>query len=298
MYSGFLPTLLRALYLSNGRDKVFMLGGNNVAGCLGHIGAMLELAGQIEAKEVPDVDFLYLPIGLSTLTKGSACTLTGLIIGYALARHLKLDAFKSLKIVGVPVSPEFAKLHANFNYFTSTFWNFFPLSPTFGIKHVCSFLASHGVANVSTTALEFLKTNVEFVTDPEIIGKYGSHSPSSLSAASLDTQISISGNGVDWIQDLRPWLCGHFAAKPFAVLLERLDSLPEKVHLFWQTKSAVQPLSTDNDEFEGLKQLVQDNEAFIGEWSKGKAYSKLRAGKVDVVKGKRDDYVKVMSVVE
>ena len=55
--------ITRALYLSDGVDKVFPAGGNNIAGVLGQIGGALELAEQISAGLVEDVSRIYLPIG-------------------------------------------------------------------------------------------------------------------------------------------------------------------------------------------------------------------------------------------
>ena len=60
-------------------EKVFPLGGNNISGVLGQIGAALELAEQIEQQLMPDPARIYLPVG-------SGCTLTGLCIGTAIAR--------------------------------------------------------------------------------------------------------------------------------------------------------------------------------------------------------------------
>ncbi|CAK5135745.1 unnamed protein product, partial [Aphanomyces euteiches] len=47
---------LRALFFN--ADKIFVMGGNNMLGVLGQIGGILELAEQIEAGELPDVDRL------------------------------------------------------------------------------------------------------------------------------------------------------------------------------------------------------------------------------------------------
>merc|ERR1712187_94778 len=56
------------------------------------------------------------------------------------------------------------------------------------------------------------------------------------------------------------WLCGHFTAKSFALLLSLLGedrSLPRKRFLFWQTKSSVQPLGSIDEwsEFEKHRRL-------------------------------------------
>ena len=130
------------------------------------------------------------------------------------------------------------------------------------------------------------------------------------------------------------WLCGHFAAKAYAVMLrdlktdQELDHPKEKVRLFWQTKSAIQPClmkkknktsgklatgqtevtceqaldyeeniqtcacietslkeSSGRDEWKVFQDEAPEQ---VKEWAKqGKAYSKLRVGKVDP--DERDD---------
>ena len=82
-------SVLRLMLVGIFSDDCFVLppGGNNPAGVLGQVGGLLELAEQIQRQEVPDPDGIFLPIG-------SSCTITGLIIGVALCRHLDLPVFK------------------------------------------------------------------------------------------------------------------------------------------------------------------------------------------------------------
>lgn len=83
----------------------------------------------------------------------------------------------------------------------------------------------------------------------DVVGTYGSHSKKSLPAAqSYDNRerTTLTGDphqGFD-AATAPLWLCGHFAAKPFAVMLERLDGGEHagKDVLFWQTKSQTQPV--------------------------------------------------------
>ena len=88
---------------------------------------------------------------------------------------------------------------------------------------------------------------LDIITDPSFVGTYGSHSKKSLPAAqSYDSSQKMSGathNGFD-AQGTPLWLCGHFAAKPYAVMLERLNGGEHtgKNVLFWQTKSQIQPV--------------------------------------------------------
>jgi hypothetical protein len=124
-----LLAIVSALFAGK-RAKLFSPGGNNICGVLGQIGALLELAEQIENGEMPDPTAIYLPYG-------SGCTTTGLTIGVALARHLGMDAFKSpdFKIVGVIVHHAFAAGQAKLGFLH---WHSAPLSVAFGIDKVCS----------------------------------------------------------------------------------------------------------------------------------------------------------------
>lgn len=69
-----------------GHSFVLPLGGNSPSGVLGQASGALELAEQIEAGDAPDCDGIYVAVG-------SSCTISGLIIGIALARKLGLKAF-------------------------------------------------------------------------------------------------------------------------------------------------------------------------------------------------------------
>ena len=70
----------------SGHNFVLPLGGNSPSGVLGQVSGALELAEQIEAGDAPDPDGIYLAVG-------SSCTISGLIIGIALARKVGLNAF-------------------------------------------------------------------------------------------------------------------------------------------------------------------------------------------------------------
>jgi len=77
--------------LTSAVDKVLPPGGMNVAGVLGHVGAVLELADQIFQKHMmPAPNCIFLPMG-------SGCTTTGLVTGIAMARVLGLG-FSSLQV--------------------------------------------------------------------------------------------------------------------------------------------------------------------------------------------------------
>ena len=81
-----LPAILRATW--RGHGTLLTMGGNSPSGCMGQVSAMLELAEQIHEGKATDPDRVYVAIG-------SSCTVSGLIIGVALARHLGLNAFTS-----------------------------------------------------------------------------------------------------------------------------------------------------------------------------------------------------------
>jgi len=89
-----------------GGSFVLPLGGNNPVGVLGQVSGALELAEQIEDGEVPDVEGIYVAVG-------SSCTVSGLIVGVALSRHLGLAAFSSpsFAIRLVPIHDVFSLLN-------------------------------------------------------------------------------------------------------------------------------------------------------------------------------------------
>ncbi|KAI9353608.1 hypothetical protein BDR26DRAFT_7827 [Obelidium mucronatum] len=261
-FDGF-GKILHALFLSGGRDKVVNMGGNSVPGVLGQINGALELADQIASGETPDIDAIYLPVG-------SSCTLTGLILGICLARHLNIQAFKNprFKIVAVPIHHTFAGLHRSYGLFQAS-W--IPTLPIYGFKHVTRFLNENGfidsgVFDLESAAAAFLKENVEFVADEDLVGQYGVHSVKSLRAATYDIKMKVV-DGTDFKNERRakdenpppvPWLCGHFLAKPFSVLFERLErnaasGIKENLML-WQTKSSIQPRGPC-DEWEAAQNL-------------------------------------------
>lgn len=261
-------------------DKVFAPGGHNVTGLLGQIGACLELAEQIERGELPDPDAIYLPYG-------SGCTTSGLVIGVALARHLGLKAFRrpGFKIVSCVVHHAVAFLHRNF---AALFWASMPLSISWSINAVCEYLVEMGVVDLQQLCHATREQCLELVTEPKFVGMYGSHSEKSLPAAqTYDASGTASGakhNGFE--PETSPlWLCGHFAAKPYAVMEERLRGGEHKGKnvLFWQTKSATQPVAANLGCEGGVHEEARrfDREAFprLKRWaSKGKAFSANRQG--------------------
>jgi hypothetical protein len=194
----------------------------------------------------------------------SSCTLTGLIIGVTLARHLNLDAFKNprFKIVACPISPQFSWLHTRLNYFTAPWSRIIAISPRNGITQVCRWIKDRGGPDLESRVVDFLQREVDFITDLEVIGKYGAHSELSRAAAqNADNHMKIESS-IPWICGITiPFILGHFSAKPFSVMMARLEDGAKDGEniLFWQTKSAVQPRGCE-EEFDKLKELVDGDE--------------------------------------
>jgi hypothetical protein len=224
--------ILRAVLFSRA-DKVFMLGGSNPTGQLGHVGAALELAEQIERGEVDDPEAIYLPVG-------STCTITGLTLGICLARELGLRAFASprLKVHGLLIHPGAAMLQKRFGFLTSSI---LPLTIGLGLRDTSSIIARCGGPDALAASREFLRNQVVLHTHPKHVGVYGGHTKTSSAAAALFGETGEVEGGADL------WLCGHFSAKAFGLMLEDLeareptDSGDPAPVIFWATKSVIQP---------------------------------------------------------
>jgi len=283
--------------LTSKHDRAFGLGGNSIGGILGQIGGALELAEQIAAGELPDVDEIYLPMG-------SSCTTTGLIMGVCLARHLKLRAFQSprFKIVSVAIHGGFAALNRKTGVLRNWAGQFISVSPRFGIHRTAAFLKALTGIDIQDAALNFLQQEWEVVDEAEYAGTYGVHSARSAAASAFDEKLEVSGPCPRWIPTSSsppiPWLCGHFTGKSFAVMLDRLEAANGPLNvLLWQTKSNIQPLGAKQDEWSAIKQKAGESKV-LKEWSeKGKAASVLRPGKVDLENGTPSDYRPIMTRV-
>lgn len=125
---------------SASRPILLPMGGNNPSGVLGQIAGPLELAEQIERGEVPDIDGIYVAVG-------SGCTVSGIILGVTLARHLGLQAFQSpdFKIHACPIVDTFATLHRGTGFYTAAWSQYFPLTIQHSIRRTCE-ASPHGVA--------------------------------------------------------------------------------------------------------------------------------------------------------
>lgn len=212
-------------------------GGMNSLGVLGQMGACLELAEQIDARKCDDVDGIYLPVG-------SSCTITGLIMGIALVRHLKLNAFKStdFKVVGVPIHHFLATFQRLFDFYKWPFTRSAPLCIRYSIKTVAALLEDLGGVgfDLEEESVRVLDREVVFKCDAEVVGTYGGHS-----VKSFETALEYDTTGKMTDQDGKEaphiWVCGHFGAKAMYYLTADLSKSPDKRLLYWQTKSMVQP---------------------------------------------------------
>ncbi|KAJ3227115.1 hypothetical protein HK099_003334 [Clydaea vesicula] len=285
--------ILKTLFYSDNVDKIFNMGGNNITGVLGQIGAAIELGEQIERGEVPDVDAIYLAVG-------SSCTVTGIILGICFCKALGMNAFNSprLKVVGILIHHSFAKLHQVTGFYKSEFSRFVHLTPRYGISAVAKYLRNLGCIDIEQEALK--KERFEAFSDAEVIGMYGAHSERSLITSSLDAKIELKGELPQWLKGNDsipiPWLCGHFVGKAFTVMMDRLKSNQQDGEnvLLWQTKSHIQPRGSYEGELEELKKYSESSKKFREYVEKGKETSILRPGKVDLKADNGNDYRHLM----
>ena len=287
-----LPSICRAAFW--GRGTVLTMGGNSPSGCLGQVSAMLELAEQIEAGEAVDPDRIYVAMG-------SSCTVSGLIIGCALSRHLGLAAFSSprFRICGVIIHHLLAKVQRTFDFHRQ--WASLPLSVGQTIRATCTQLAALGGPDLTAASLDILATEVSLNDDKALCGKYGGHSDLSRAASqrydAIGRTCSVDARTGERVPMQPLWLCGHFVAKPFAALLADLEAAEQASEsltcLLWQTKSAVQPRGRC-DEWARLNTLPRK----VQEWAaRGGAESSLRPGKVDPFGGGPASYRPAMTDV-
>jgi len=142
------------------------------------------------------------------------------------------------------------------------------------------------------------------------VGIYGGHSEASLAASrAYDASGSVTVRAADGSTTPAPhlWLCGHFAAKAVAVLLQDAEAsrtsagaagtdettAPQGLQMLWQTKSMVQPRG-DADEWSAMCAMPD----VVREWAdKGQAMSSLRPGSVNTRGGSADDYRGLMRTV-
>jgi 1-aminocyclopropane-1-carboxylate deaminase/D-cysteine desulfhydrase-like pyridoxal-dependent ACC family enzyme len=289
---GVLGTL-RAFHMAWSQKEVLpmMLGGNCAAGILGQVGAVVELAEQIEAGESPDPTRIYLPIG-------SSCTVSGLIVGTVLVRHLGMNALSDpgFKIIGCNVHDGQAKLDRLIGFHVNRFLSFVPLTITHSVASACQALREIGGPDLQEEAFAFVKTSVELRADAEVVGKYGAHSSLSRAAAQHYDKAGVVTDFLSGTPEKKLWICGHFVAKALQPLIHDMETQAAASPRFmlWMTKSAVQPRGK-NDEWSKM----QEANDVVKEWAnKGKAESTLRPGRFSTVDGKQEDYRCLMTEIQ
>jgi hypothetical protein len=273
--------------LIGGKSFLFPLGGNNPAGVLGQAGGALELAEQIEAGEIPDCDGIYLAVG-------SSCTISGLIIGVALARKLGLKAFSKpgFTLHPVLIHDILALLNRGVGLYKMSLSRYAPLTIRHSIHATCSQLTKLGGPDVLAEALSILENETVIHDDAFLTGSYGVHSiPSRTCARLFDSSATVTDLSGEAAPGL--WLCGHFTAKAMAVMCDDLLKADNagKDMIFWQTKSVVQPRG-NKDEWKEMQQMPPAVKTWAQE---GHAESEKRPGKVDFINGSEKDYRGVMT---
>jgi hypothetical protein len=136
------------------------LGGNSVAGVLGQVSGALELAEQIQLGTAPDPAAIYLPVG-------SSCTISGLVLGVALSRHLGLAAFRqpNFEIVGVPVHQALAKAQRVVGMQTAGWAQVVPLTARHSVTTAAAALARMGGPDLRAEAVGVLTKQVRPALD-------------------------------------------------------------------------------------------------------------------------------------
>ena len=296
-------TLLKACTIQRNQSFIVTLGGNNPSGVLGQLSGALELAEQVQQGLLPKVEGIYLAVG-------SSCTITGLILGIALARKVGLgDAFgPGFKLHLVPIEDTLAMLHRWTGlYNTAYFARFVPITVRHSIHSTCRVLKNDlGGPDLLKDALAILEHETMVHADKNLVGKYGAHSEPSRACAQLFDRTAIlkectaiKGGGSNGKNEVRVpglWLCGHFTAKAMVVLCDDLLQAgnTNKNVVFWQTKSRIQPRGTKNE----WDQMQHDMPKAVQSWANdGSAESAERPGKVDLVNGSPEDYRNLMTKV-
>eukprot|EP01064_Diplonema_japonicum_P035971 TRINITY_DN7943_c3_g2_i1.p1 TRINITY_DN7943_c3_g2~~TRINITY_DN7943_c3_g2_i1.p1 ORF type:complete len:504 (+),score=41.40 TRINITY_DN7943_c3_g2_i1:100-1512(+) len=250
----------------NTNEPVFFPGGAQPVGVLGNASAALELADQIKCNSAKPITDIFLPWG-------SGCTSAGICLGIALSRFLNMGVWSDGNIPVIrPVfihdkGAAVEKRAGIMSYFLKRL-----------VRDATDILISLGCVDdsVKTDALEIASNIKATLYYGERYGnpKYGGHS-------------AHSKNGKKIMETMVPepspplWMCGCFTAKASAVMVDFLESNPSRDVLFWQTKSAVQP--------------VRENGEGEGEWDRlERQHASIKNYVSENIKDK-DEYKKVVS---
>uniref|UniRef100_A0A7S4NKV9 Tryptophan synthase beta chain-like PALP domain-containing protein n=1 Tax=Paramoeba aestuarina TaxID=180227 RepID=A0A7S4NKV9_9EUKA len=230
--------------------RVMPGGGANPVGALGHVGAILEICEAL-GKNHPKT--IFLPIG-------SGCTISGLVVGIAIARKLGLGFegdLKEYKLKGVVI-------HQITNALP-----FFAYSNIKGlVRDTAKLIKEKGDLDVTEEAKEVLSC-VEIITG--YAGSYGQETENMLLAREIfnekNTTIVNDNENIK-----KPWLCSCFSGKAAAAFLYHLKNETKnhnnkKRHdlMLWCTKSLIQPVGENPFCPSSLKGR-EGKEAKMGKW--------------------------------
>jgi hypothetical protein len=186
-----------------GRCAVMPPGGATRRGSLGFVSAALELDQQVGAGLLPHPDEVLIAIG-------STCSSAGLLLGLRLARRLA-GGGEPPRLVAVRVTPwpVTSKLRVvRFAWATARWLRRLTGDPIFDVP----FAELYGSLELETGFLG---------------AGYGKPTP----------------EGLDAMRRLHPLtLDGTYSAKSAAALLSRMRRAPDRVRVYWATKSRVAPL--------------------------------------------------------
>ena len=177
------------------------------------------------------------------------------------------------------------------NFLKSKAFGWFPLTTRHTIISTCDVLEkllpnSNEIRGLKEDSLRVMNYELEFRTEKHMIGTYGGHSELSRKFSEMYDR---SGKMFDSKNQRAThiWLCGHFTAKAFGVMMQDIQNAQSAGRhdyspLFWQTKSALQPRG-DRDEYELAKAALPPK---VHRWlNRGKQDSMLRPGSIDLKDG-------------
>ena len=220
-------------------------------------------------------------------------------MGIALTRVLNISVFKkeNFRIHGIIIHHGIATVNRVAGLYHAKWSRHIPLTIRHSIISTSNELVKLGGPDLKEEAFKILAYNLKVHDDKDIVGKYGGHSDRSRALSQrYDETGVIRDPGSPAKEASHLWLCGHFCAKAFEMMIQEWQFSGEdenKNFLFWQTKSNVQP---KGEEDEWLR--FQDMPEVVKTWGdKGKAESILRPGKIDSKHGSYSDYQNIMTKV-
>jgi len=223
-------------------DICFMLGGNCPTGVFGQAGGFVELCNQINSEPKNLVSDILLPVG-------SSCTITGLCIGFALAKKQGIlpPGMEDLKIHGALIHHIFARI-------------------PFVVRWVVKFLGlitiemmvNLGFPDVSNEFKEVVQSNL--ILNGDFAGYYGSPTGPQLEAVKVFGEGKIEPDNAP-----KPWLCSTFSGKMAAYALSKKTG-PNP--LIWCTKSLVQPIASKDLAEKRMSNLDENTLKWLseGDW--------------------------------